>query len=380
MKFAFNALHLVYGERDGVETEFEQLLRYSAGLCPPDTLVVFANRETAQRMDFPAQVEVIQCPVRGTNVLRRVLYEHHSLPRLCRDHDVDAALFFGAVMPLRLSVPGVLLINDLQPWHYPENFTWYKRLYLRTLVPPSARHAEAVVTISHYSKSDIVQLLDIPPAKVEVVPLSGPDYGRIDDETIIAAICEKYHLPRRYLMCLASSYPHKNLDTLVEAYAVYLGSRPNSDLHLALLGMPRGAHRNIREAAERLGVDERVHQPGRIAEEDLPALYSGAEAFVFPSKFEGFGMPVLEAMACGTPVASSNATALPEIYGDAALEFDPEDIQQIAAAIDRITENGALRQKLVQRGYEQVKKFSWERSARKILQILQQVAKKPAPP
>lgn len=374
MKFAFNALHLVYGERDGVETEFEQFLRHTAAICEPDTLAVLANRETAQRMDFPPRVEVIACPVEGANVFRRVWYEHRFLPGVCRDYNVDAALFFGAVLPLRLSVPGVLLINDLQPWHYPENFSWHKRLYLRTFVPPSARHAAAVVTISQFSKNDIVRVLDIPPEKIEIVTLSGPAYSRVDDPEIIAAARAKYDLPARYLMCLASSYPHKNLDGLVRAYALYLKDHPGSDLHLALPGMPRQAHNDIRTIAERLEISHRVHQPGRIDKEDLAALYSGAEAFVFPSKFEGFGMPVLEAMACGTPVLSSTAAALPEVYGDAALEFEPDDIHEMAAAISRITDDEAVRCELIEQGYEQVKRFSWERSARKILGILRRAA------
>jgi glycosyltransferase involved in cell wall biosynthesis len=370
MRFAFNALHVVYGERDGVETEFEQILRHAARLCDDDELVVLANAETAGRMSFPANAEVVECSVAGSNVFARVWYEHRHLNRVCLEHGADAALFFGAVLPLNLQIPGVLIINDMQPWIYPEYFAWYKRLYLYHSVKRSAHAAHTLITISEYSRRDIVRLLGVPESKVEVVPLSGPEYSRVDDPDVIAQARAGYGLPERYFMCLASSYPHKNLAALVEAYAVFRSRHPDTDIQLALLGMYRQAHEDIQETARRLGVAEYVHQPGRIAHEDLAALYSGAEGFVFPSRFEGFGMPVLEAMACGTPVASSNATALPEVYGDAAVEFAPDDIPAMAEAMEQLVQDQQLREELVRRGYERVQMYSWDRTAAKVLQLL----------
>lgn len=376
MRFALNALHLVYGERDGVETEFEQILCHAAELCDEDELVVLANIETAERMSLPGGVEIIECPVFGSNVFKRVWYEHRHVNRVCLEHNVDAALFFGAVLPFNLQIPGVVVINDMQPWIYPEYFAWYKRLYLYNTVRRSAHAAHTVITISEHSRQDIVRILGIPEAKVQIVPLSGPGYQRVEDPDIIAAARSKYGLPERYIMCLASSYPHKNLPTLVRAYEMFRRRHPDTELELALLGMRREGHKEIQETADRLGIAEYVHQPGRIAEQDLAALYSGAEGFVFPSRFEGFGIPVLEALACGTPVASSNATALPEVYGDAALEFPPDDIAAMADALDQLIHDDALREELITRGYRRVEMFSWEETAQRILQLLRSAGRK----
>lgn len=370
MRFAFNGLYLVYGERDGVETEFEQILRHAASLREDDELLVLANREIAERMPMPEGVQAIECPVSGSNIPRRIWYEQRHVNRICLEHNVDAALFLGSVMPLNLQMPAVVKISDLQSWIYPENFKWYKRLYQYYMVRRSAHAAHRVITVSEYSRGDIVRLLDVPEEKVEVVHLSGPEYDRVENEKRIAAARSKYGLPERYIMCLASSYPHKNLSALVRAYGILRRRHPQTTLELALLGMARQAHEKIQKTAQRLGVAEYVHQPGRIDHQDLAALYSGAEGFVFPSRFEGFGLPVLEAMACGTPVASSNATSLPEVYGDAALEFPPDDIEAMADALDRLIGDQSLRKKLIQRGYQRVEKFSWQRTAGRILEIL----------
>ncbi len=386
MRIGISAVHLVYGERDGVETELVQLVRHvalQAGRAPAtdDEVVLLASSEAAT-MPVPENVEVVECPVHAGNVIARVLYEHRLLARVCAEQGLDVALFPGAVMPLNLSIPGVVLINDMQPWVYPENFALQKRVYLHYAVPRSAEKAAAVVTISEHSKQDIVRLLGVDEAKVEVMPLAGPEYGRVEDAGVIASAREKYGLPNQYIMCLASSYPHKNLGGLVEAYAEFVhaeaqasAQRPAHEqtrIGLALLGMYRQDHERIHRAVKELGLSGLVYQPGRIDGEDLAALYSGARAFVFPSRFEGFGMPVLEAMACGTPVASSRAPALAEVCGDAAVLFDPDDVGEMCAAMAAVVLDEAVREEKVAAGYRRVGEFSWPDTGRRLLGVLRE--------
>lgn len=384
MRIGISAVHLVYGERDGVETELVQLVRHvalQAGRAPAtdDEIVLLAGSEAAA-MPVPENVEVVECPVRAGDVVTRVLYEQGLLARVCVEQGLEVALFPGAVMPLNLSIPAVILINDMQPWIHPENFALQKRVYLHYAVPRSAEKAAAIVTVSEHSKRDIVRLLGVDEEKVVVVPLAGPEYGRVEDATVIAAAREKYGLPDEYIMCLASSYPHKNLGGLVEAYAEFVNAeaqafaqRPAPEqtrIGLALLGMYRQEHERIQRLVAELGLSERVYQPGRIDGEDLAALYSGARAFVFPSRFEGFGMPVLEAMACGTPVASSRATALTEVCGEAAVLFDPDDVGEMCAAIRAVVLDGAVREEKVAAGYRRVGEFSWMETGRRLLEVL----------
>jgi len=374
MKLAINALHLIYGQRDGVETELVELIRHAAPQLGNDELYLLANHELFQRISTPSGVKIIDCPVTGKRVINRVVFEQRHLNRICAKNGIDVALFMGAVMPLNLKIPAVLLINDMQPWVYPQYFAWHKRQYLYYFVPRSAHKAQAIITTSQYSKQDIVRLLNVPGGKIHVTALSGSSYRRVEDQSLRHAAQRKYGLPKHYLMCLASSYPHKNLQALVRAYHCFVQKYPDTDIDLALLGTYSQNHTKIQVLVGKLRLEHRVHQPGRIDDKELAALYSGAEVFVFPSRFEGFGMPVLEAMACGTPVASSDATALPEVYGNAALAFDPNDISQITQAIERLVFDKELRAEMISRGYEQVKKFSWKNTASKILKILRSVA------
>ncbi len=380
MRIGISAVHLVYGERDGVETELVQLVRYMALQAGGDEIVLLASSE-ATAMPVPENVEVVECRVHAGDVITRVLYEQRRLSRICTEQGLDVALFPGAVMPLNLSIPGVILINDMQPWVYPENFALHKRVYLHYAVPRSAKKAAAIVTISEHSKRDIVRLLGVEEGKVEVVPLAGPEYGRVEDEAVIAAAREKYGLPDEYIMCLASSYPHKNLGGLVEAYAEFVrrnerhragGGQSVQDVGLALLGMYRQEHERLVQLVAAQGLSGKVYQPGRIAGEDLAALYSGARAFVFPSRFEGFGMPVLEAMACGIPVASSRATALAEVCGDAAVLFDPDDVGGMCAALEAVVLDEAVREEKVAAGYRRAGEFSWAETGRRMLRALRE--------
>lgn len=390
MRIGISAVHLVYGERDGVETQLVQLVRHVGLQAGDDEIVLLAGSEAAA-MPVPDNVEVVECPVRAANLIARVLYEHRQLARVCVEQGLDVTLFPGAVMPLNLTIPGVVLINDMQPWVYPQNFALQKRMYLYYAVPRSAQKAAALVTISQHSRQDIVRLLKVDEAKVQVMPPAGPEYGRVEDQTVIASAREKYGLPPHYIMCLASSYPHKNLCGLVEAYAQFVGKdarapgmrhKPGSarfmpEIGLALLGMYRQDHQRIQRTVKALGLGKRVYQPGRIDGEDLAALYSGARAFVFPSRFEGFGMPVLEAMACGTPVASSRATALAEVCGDAAVLFDPDDVGEMRAALEAVVFDEALRKEKVAAGYRRAGDFSWQETGKRLLRVLREAGSEP---
>lgn len=258
----------------------------------------------------------------------------------------------------RMRTPSVVTLYDLQHHDMPEFFTRSERLYRRWAYDAAATHATRVITASNYAKERIVKVLGVPPERIEVIP-SGIDRSRFtlapsSDEP------ELPDLPERYMYYPANMWPHKNHGRLLEALARVADER----LHLVLSGQVFGGLERLIAGARRLGIEQRFHHLGHVTPEAVPVLYRKAQALVFPSLYEGFGAPPLEAMACGCPVASSARASLAEVCGDAALVFDPYDVEDIARGIERVAADEDLRARLRRAGIERAAAFSWERAAR----------------
>lgn len=278
--------------------------------------------------------------------------------------DVFHAPYF--YMPYALPCPSVVTVYDLIPLVFPQGFSAAQRLTFHLTMGLALRTARAVIAISSTTRADLLRYFNLSPDRVHVTPLATDAnfYPRPPAE--VAAVRARYGLPERYILYVGINKPHKNLPRLVEAYAKIEGAPP-----LVLAGREDARYPQARVRVEALGLSERVCFPGDIVSADLPALYSGASLFVFPSLYEGFGLPPLEAMACGVPVICSNRASLPEIVGDAALTFDPEDVEAIASAMRRVLDNASLRDNLRQRGLARAAQFSWERTAQETFKIYQ---------
>lgn len=267
-------------------------------------------------------------------------------------------------MPYVLPCPSAVTIYDLIPLVFPEGFSAGQRLIFRLMVGLALRTARAVIAISAATRADLVRYFNLSPERVHVTPLAADAsfYPRPPAE--VAAVRARYGLPDQYILYVGINKPHKNLPRLIEAYAKIAGAPP-----LVLAGREDARYPQARERVEALGLGGRVCFPGDIASADLPALYSGASLFVFPSLYEGFGLPPLEAMACGVPVVCSNRASLLETVGDAALTFAPEDVEAMASAIRRALHDAYLRASLRQHGLARAAQFSWERTAQETLKI-----------
>jgi len=194
----------------------------------------------------------------------------------------------------------------------------------------------------------------------------------VEDEATIEGVKARYHIRGEYVLYVGTLQPRKNLGRLLEAVALLRKeARRGEAPSLIIAGRKGWLYDPVFQQVERLGLEGEVVFPGYVPQEDLPALLSGARLFVFPSLYEGFGLPVLEAMACGTPVVCSNVSSLPEVAGDAALLVDPLDVEGMAEAMNRLLQDEGLRAELVERGYRQVRRFSWERCARATLAVLE---------
>jgi glycosyltransferase involved in cell wall biosynthesis len=235
----------------------------------------------------------------------------------------------------------------------------------------TARKADHVITCSEYTRADIIDTYKLAPEKVTAIHLAAASRFAPAAGDDIARIRDRYGLPSEFILAVGSIQPRKNLQRLIDAYRL-LNQRIKAP-PLVLVGKKAWLYKDSIAAVERSGCGEKIRLTGFVPDEDLPAIYSAATVFVYPSFFEGFGLPPLEAMQCGTPVITGNRTSLPEIVGSAGVLVDPYDSQALADAIERLLSDRELRTKLTQRGLERSKMFSWEQTARDTLKVFERV-------
>ena len=267
----------------------------------------------------------------------------------------------------------VATIHDLSFEHLPETFNRRSRAQLRLTVRRTARKAAQILTLSEFSRRDIIDTYSIAPDCVSVTPAAAPSHFKpIEDETELRKIREIYGIERDYILSVSSIQPRKNLIRLIEAYSCLRGLRPEGKLpQLVLVGKRGWLDNETFRAAQRHSANNDMTFTGYVVEKDLPALYSGATCFVYPSFFEGFGLPVLEAMQCGAPVIAGNRTSIPEVVGKAGVLFDPFDTNSLVQALTRILDDSEYRAALRIQGLERAREFDWKQTARMTLEAYQ---------
>ena len=278
--------------------------------------------------------------------------------------------------------PVVVSIHDLSFEHLPQTFNRRSRTQLRLTVRHSARRATRILSLSQHTRRDIIETYGIKPQRVTAIPLAAPDhFGPITDNRELQRVRHNYGIDGDYILSVGSIQPRKNLARLVRAYASLRGECSADKLpKLVLVGKCAWLYDETLRALDETNVKDAVVLTGYVPETDLPALYSGALCFVYPSYFEGFGLPPLEAMKCGAPVIVGNRTSLPEVVGDAALSVDPFDVDAIAAAIKKLVNDSTLRKELSVKGQRRAKEFSWRETARQTLVVYKEVAQASANP
>ncbi len=269
----------------------------------------------------------------------------------------------------------LVTVHDLSFLRYPQGADRGLRAYLTAAVPRSVRRADHVLADSQNTREDLIGLLGVPADKITVVyPGVEARFRPLDDPATLSAVRERYRLPERFILHVGTLEPRKNLERLVEAYAL-LPQRGISthEVGLVLAGGRGWLYEGVFKVVERLGLGDLVVFTGFVRDEDLPALYNLADLLVFPSMYEGFGLPPLEAMACGTPVVASNTSALPEVVGEAGLLVSPTDVQALAEAMVSGLQDEGLRARLRARGLEQARRFTWAQAAQETLRVYRRV-------
>jgi glycosyltransferase involved in cell wall biosynthesis len=267
--------------------------------------------------------------------------------------------------------PVVVSIHDLSFEHLPQTFKRRSRMQLRMTVRRSARNAAQVIALSEHARMDLINTYDLIPEKVNVVPLAAPAaFAPVRDDNELQRVRQTYGIDGDYILSVGSIQPRKNLRRLIEAYSVLRHAQPECKLpQLVLVGKNAWLYDETLRALKYTDVGASILLTGYVPESDLPALYSGALCFIYPSYYEGFGLPPLEAMKCGAPVIVGNRTSLPEVVGDAALMIDPFDVDAIAGAIQKMITDSEFRSELRVKGLERAKDFDWKETARQTLAV-----------
>ncbi len=369
MQIGVDASRLAVQVRTGTEHYSWELLRALGQLDQHNNYVLYCNRTPSALPPLPPTFELRPMPFPRA-------WSHGRLSLEMLLHPPDVLFVPAHALPLVTSRRSVVTIHDLGFLYHPEAHTRLQRLYYRLFTRLSARRATHIIAISEATKHDLQRFYRTPDDKVSVIYHGvHARFRPIAEREIVIQALARYGIVAPYLLFVSTVQPRKNVARLIEAFAIarhsFAGVRPPT---LVLAGKRGWLSEQIERRASELGIDQDVKFVGYVDDQDLPALLNGALAYVIPSLYEGFGMTVLEAQACGTPVLASNTSSLPEVVGDAGLLVDPYDVQAIADGIARLVNDEELRMSLRERGLRHAAGWTWERTARETLTVLERTA------
>jgi glycosyltransferase involved in cell wall biosynthesis len=370
MHIAINA-HLLAHTRNfrraGVSNYTEQLLAHLGQHDHQNRYTIFTTRGLrGPALGLPANFRVRPSLLPTINPRVRVPWEQVIAPALLRA--IGADLYHGVlnVMPLASPVPSVVTIHDLSPFLFPQTFRRVNRIYTRWAIRVACRRAARLIAVSEFTKQEIVRWLHVPPERIAVTYNGVHERFAPADPAAVEAFRRREQLPERFILFVGTLEPRKNLPTLLEAYAQIARE---ADAPLIIGGGKGWLYDPIFAKVEQLGLGDKIRFAGFLNNDDLPLWYQAATVFTLPSLYEGFGIPLLEAMACGTPVVSSSSSSLPEVVGDAGLIVSPTDPDELGAALLRLLREPDLRDELRERGFEQARRFSWHTTAEQTIDV-----------
>jgi glycosyltransferase involved in cell wall biosynthesis len=345
--------------RTGDESYTVNLLRELPGAAPELSLACSLRNPADVPADVPVAVRRLALDV--ASPYRRIPL---AFPALARREGAALAHVHYFVSP-RLRCPAVVTVHDVSFARAPELFSRRDRTLLR-LVRGSVRRAARVIAVSEFTRKDLCEVYGLEPAKVAAIA-NGVGSAFRPVAGAKERVRARFGIDRPYVLCVGALQPRKNVPLAIEAYAKVVGS--GTDCELVVAGGDRGGRLDVLDAILRTRLTGRVHLLGRVEDDELPALYTGARAFLFPSLYEGFGLPALEAMACGTAVVASNTTGLAEAVGDAGITVDPRDADALAEALRQVLGDEALRERLVAAGRARAAEFTWARMAQRTADV-----------
>lgn len=365
MRVAIDA-HAIGLRKSGNESYVSNLLAAMARLGTEAEVLAYVTAR-----DLQARFPEVRLRRVSRNPLQRLGWD---LPRLLRQ-DWPDVLHVQYTAPLTCPAPLVVSVHDVGFAERPEYFPGWRRRQLEITVRGTVRRAARVVTGSEFSRRAIARYYGLNPEWIDVVPIAAaPVFRPVRTELARSRVMQRHQIPAPYVLTVGDLQPRKNQAALVHAFAEAVRARPELPHHLVVAGKEGWRGREVKEAARRCGVSERIHFTGHVEDEALVELYNGCDVFVFPSLYEGFGIPVLEAMACGRAVACSASTALPEVADSAAILFDPRSINQMTQAILDLLLYPELRARMERLGRRRAGQFDWGKTAARMLEIYREAA------
>jgi glycosyltransferase involved in cell wall biosynthesis len=369
MRIAVNTRLLLQGKLEGIGWFTHQTLERMVRKHPEHEFIFFFDRPYDPSFIFAPNVTPVVIPPQARHPLLFYMWFEWGVPYMLRKYKADVFLSPDGYMSLSTKVPTCLVIHDLAFEHYPEHFVRSHKMYWRHYSPRFARKAARIATVSTYSKDDIVKHYGINADNIDVVyngahaeyrPLSWQE--REDAKTKYADGCE-------YFVFAGALHPRKNIVNLLKAFIAFK-KRQRSNMKLVIVGRYAWKYEEVIEMREEMPFKDDVKWVGYMHVDELSKVMGGAYALVYPSLFEGFGIPILEALKCEVPAIVSNTSAMPEVAGDAGLLVDPTNVQDIAAKMEMLHKDETLRKKLIEASKEQVRKFSWDQSADRLWDCL----------
>jgi glycosyltransferase involved in cell wall biosynthesis len=349
----------------GINGYIHQLLRHLPTVGGDEApLLLYRAYLHDVRFEAPAGLSVSHSRWDTGGPWQRIAWEQTRLAAISRSLDLIHGLAFA--IPLACACPAVVTVHDLSFLRFPNAFRHFNRSYLSFITRISTRKAARVIAVSESTRQDVITFFGVPGERVAVVPNGVAEEFHPVDPAEVAGFRRSKRLPEHFILFLGTLEPRKNIVRLLEAYALWLHELPanaKSTPLLVIAGAKGWFYETIFARVNDLGLADRIIFPGFVPAEELPWWYRAAELFVYPSLFEGFGLPVLEAMACGTPTITSKASSLPEVAGDAALLIDPEDTEGLAGALAHVLAEPEVAAKMRAAGLRQAARFSWTRTA-----------------
>lgn len=370
MRIAFDGTTLTPG-RTGVGYYTEHLLQHLARevAATGDEIVVVSNKPIETERPLPPHVRVHD----GHRFPVRIGWMQLRAARALNAVTPDVAHFTNGMIPIGSPAPTIVTVHDMSLRLYPRCHPVRRLLLNRPLMRVAIKQAAAIVTVSHSARRDLLRFHGVPPDRVSVVhEAASPAFRPIDDRAALDAVRARYGLPDRFILYVGTIEPRKNLGRLMDAFAA--ARKAGIPHHLVCVGPYGWSSTDLAARIDRLGIGGVVHFTGYVPFEDLPAFYNLGDFFVFPSLYEGFGLPVVEAMASGTAVMTSNCSSLGEIAGDAAVTIDPTNTDAMFEAMRRLAIDGAWRRDRAAHGLARAKTFSWTQTAREMLAVYHRTA------
>ncbi|MBP6389578.1 MAG: glycosyltransferase family 4 protein [Flavobacteriales bacterium] len=362
MRIAVNARLLLHGKLEGIGWFAHETLSRICTAHPEHTFIFFFDRPWHVRFIYGANVLPVQVPPPTRHPLLYWIWFQWRIPAALRKYKADLFLSPDGFLSTRTKVPQLAVVHDLNFEHYPDDLPWAYRRYYRTWFPRFARLAQRIVTVSEFSKQDLVATYGVPADHVDVVYNGVGAVFRPSSTDEKQAARREFAGGDPYLVCVGSLHPRKNIARLLSAFDRVVLARP--DIRLVVVGEAFWWDSGMKKAWDGLVHKDRVAFTGRLDQPRLRSALGGAEALAFLSYFEGFGIPVAEAMRCGVPVVAARATSLPEVAGDAAVYCDPFDTEDIVRALEFVLSDRDLRSRMTQVGLERSAQFTWDRTAR----------------